>query len=154
MRQNMAWFFVFHSLSSFAFHSLSLLLYILLLIFTLIRPITSILFTAGWRLPHPTQLEPEPQAAVHSGRALPAEGLQHSHPLPGGDAGLRPRKRGQKDWRGKRKKERRGKSVGSGVAGWFFFIINWLFSLFYGLLRFSATWMRWFPIISTISCSS
>lgn len=120
MRQNMAWFFVFHSLSSFAFHSLSLLLYILLLIFTLIRPITSILFTAGWRLPHPTQLEPEPTAAVHSGRALPAEGLQHSHPLPGGDAGLRPRKRGQKDWRGKRKKERRGKSVGSGVAGWFF----------------------------------
>lgn len=88
--------FCFHSLSSFAFQSLSLLLYILL-IFTPIRPIKSFLFAAGWRLPHPTQLEPEPPAAVHSGRALPAEGLQHSHPLPGGDAGLRPRKRGQKD---------------------------------------------------------
>lgn len=154
MRQNMAWFFVFHSLSSFAFHSLSLLLYILLLIFTLIRPITSILFTAGWRLPHPTQLEPEPTAAVHSGRALPAEGLQHSHPLPGGDAGLRPRKRGQKDWRGKRKKRKERQISWEWGCRMIFFIINWLFSLFYGLLRFSATWMRWFPIISTISCSS
>lgn len=55
------------------------------------------LLAAGWRLPHPTQLEPEPPAAVHSGRALPAEGLQHSHPLPGGGAGLRPWKRGQKE---------------------------------------------------------
>lgn len=83
--------------SSFTFHCLSLGLFFLL-ISTAIRPTMSIpILAAGWRLPHPTQLEPEPPAAVHSGRPLPAEGLQRSHPLPGGGAGLRPRKRGQKE---------------------------------------------------------
>lgn len=57
---------------------------------------------AGWRLSHPTQLSPKRPAAVHPRCALPAEGVQHSHPLPGGDAGLRPRKRGQEERRGER----------------------------------------------------
>lgn len=63
---------------------------------------------AGWCLSHPTQLRPEHLAAVHTRCALPAEGVQYSHPLLGGDTGLCPRERGQEEWRGERKVCRRG----------------------------------------------
>lgn len=68
---------------------------------------------AGRRLPHPTQLGAELPPAVHPGRALPAEGVQHPHPLPGGHARLCPRKGGQEEWRG----EDVFKGVGRDVSG-------------------------------------
>lgn len=63
---------------------------------------------AGRRLSHPTQLGPERPPAVHPRCALPAEGVQRSHPLPGGDTRLRPRKGGQEERRGEGKLDREG----------------------------------------------
>lgn len=51
----------------------------------------------GRCLPHPTQLGPEHPPAVHPRCALPTEGVQHSHPIPGGDTRLRLRKGGQEE---------------------------------------------------------
>lgn len=57
---------------------------------------------AGRCFSHPTQLGPDRPPAVHPSCALPREGLQHSRPLPGGNAGLRSRKRGQEERGGER----------------------------------------------------
>lgn len=62
----------------------------------------------GRRLPHPTQLDSDLPSALHPGRVLPAEGVQYSHPLPGGDTRLRPGKRGKEERRGEVKRERGG----------------------------------------------
>lgn len=90
--------------NTFLFCFVFLFLYLFFFTSPVPLPLCPLVLPPGWRLPHPTQLEPEPPAAVHSGRALPAEGLQRSHPLPGGRQGLRPRERGQKERRGLKKK--------------------------------------------------
>lgn len=103
-----------HSLNPYFYFCLSVLLYLLLALLKafktpplhmFLHPIhcfhvaqTSLLFlVVGRRLPRPTQLSPECPAAVHTCRALPAEGLQRSRSFPGGDTRLRPRKRGQEE---------------------------------------------------------
>lgn len=107
-----------------------------------------LLLIAGWCLSHPTQFEPEPPAAIHPRCALPAEGLQHSHPLPGGDAGLRPRERGQEEWGGIWEKKGSDLSVYGGGGLWkkySSFNQMTLFSCSSSLLGFQQPWWDDFP---------
>lgn len=60
-------------------------------------PLTSSFSVEGWCFPHPTQLGTEFPPAIHPCCALPAEGIQHPHPIPGGDTRLRSRKGGQEE---------------------------------------------------------
>lgn len=156
MRQNVAWFFLFLILFPPLPFSLCLFFSIFSSLFLLRSDPSSPFFLlqdGAFLIRHSSNLSPRQPytlAVLYQQKVynIPIRFLEEMQ-------GYALGKEGKKTEEVREKKERRGKSwVGSGVAGWFFFIINWLFSLFYGLLRFSATWTRWFPIISTISCSS
>lgn len=128
--------------------SQTLLLHFLFPILCVKMFLSLFLLIVGRCLPHTTQLSPGRPPAVHPRRALPAEGVQRSHPLPRGHAWLRPRKRGQEECRGEEGKSDRERETGREFQA-FHFITSPTLSF---SLRFSAPSTRWSLTTRITSC--
>lgn len=138
----------------FTLHVLSLLLHVLPIL-TIIRPTVSI--PTHCRMA-PSSSDAAPTRAPGSRTLWPCSTSRRSTMFPSASwrrcrvTPLEKRAKRMKRW-GKKEGEANHK-WGSGEDFWEVVFMNGFLSLFHCIVRFSATLMRWFPIISTTSCSS